>query len=115
MILAEAAAHASLWAKYVAVLTDPGHVLNELTMVVLVDLLLFPFGRLFINRRFKRRDADHGHDGPEGCQEGCNHCNHQPTVVYMTQPVMPDIPELTTLIATELAIRQRRAGTRRLV
>jgi hypothetical protein len=59
---AEAAPHASLWAQYWAILTDPAHVLNEITLALVVDLLFFRVISGSIRKRFRQRDSEHGHD-----------------------------------------------------
>ena len=70
-IFAQHAENGSLLERYLDLITDPAHLLLELTLVLVIDVLvvaiLWPFiikplADNWLNKHFSLRDSEHGHN-----------------------------------------------------
>jgi predicted Na+-dependent transporter len=64
MLFAQTHAHEageSLWTQYVELVTDPAHILLELTLIVVVDLIIGALLWPLFKKWVKRHDKEH-HD-----------------------------------------------------
>lgn len=86
-LAAEANEHPSVWEAYLEVMSDPGHLLAEMTFVLILDVLLLGVVVPFLHRALKRRlerlhqeldvehNVDHGRavaaaGAPQGVRRG---------------------------------------------